>query len=165
MNCCGLWQNLQELVTNNRDKVNDAFNHHDYDRSLALDTNELYQLLMSILPRASQADGLYFMVWLGHAVFAFYSAAVAKWITFICFAQVMLGIEKDEQLDFSTLVDIISASAKIGESLRQRKDGMADGIITKIVANVHTRQVRVCPEYSPALFCHFCRNGQCRIAR
>ena len=58
-------------------------------------------------------------------------------------AQVMLGIEKDEQLDFSTLVDIISASAKIGESLRQKRDGMADGIITKIVANVHTSQVRI----------------------
>ena len=57
----------------------------------------------------------------------------------------MLGIEKDEQLNFSTLVDIISASAKIEESVRQKRDGMADGIITKIVANVNTNQVRVCP--------------------
>ena len=83
MNCCGLWQNLQELATNSREKLKDAFNQHDYDRSLALDTNELYQLLRSVLPRASQADGLYFMVWLWHVVFVFYSSAsAAKQITF-----------------------------------------------------------------------------------
>ena len=77
MGCCRLWQNLQELAVNSRDKLNDAFNHHDYDRSLALDTNELFQLLMSLLPRASQADGLYFMVSLSNAVFVFYSVSVA----------------------------------------------------------------------------------------
>ena len=52
-----------------------------------------------------------------------------------------MGIEEDVQLDFPTLIETISTAAKIGDNLRQKRDGAADGVITKLVANVHTMQV------------------------
>lgn len=55
-------QTLLELIRSSRDKVKDAFNRHDFDNSHALDANEIFQFLLSVLPQASQADGLYFRV-------------------------------------------------------------------------------------------------------
>lgn len=56
--------------------------------------------------------------------------------------QVMLGMDKDDQIDFKRLVELIGESAAIGDSIRLKSDGMAEGIITRMVAHVQTNRVR-----------------------
>ena len=52
-----------------------------------------------------------------------------------------MGLERDEHVDFNTLTELVNASAAVGDSIRKKEEGIAEGVITRLVANVQTYNV------------------------